>query len=173
MGAWRALPARQVNARVPRRIPGGHIVPRWVVAYRGRIVRTLDGQPPAVEWCGHNHTKRQRANDCGLDMAASLNRQAARPSHRVWPAVDGLRTAQGFPLRHVPAPDAILGSVQPIRGWCQPCGQPIYRPEGSAVWLHTDTDATARVVGNLLALALGDGAEAYAASTAALEGGSR
>jgi len=174
MSTWHPLPPVQVRATVPRRIPGGPVVRRRVVAYRGAITRQVDGQrEPGTETCAHAHAKPRAAAGCADRMAASLNRQARDPAHTVWPATQGLRTAQGFPLRHVPATDAVLPSVQPLRAVCQPCGRPIYRPAGQARWEHADNDVTAWAVAAALVARLGDGAEAYAATTATLEGGAR
>jgi hypothetical protein len=169
---WVPAGTAQTTAAVPVRIPGGPVVRRRRPVYRARLSRAVDGTQ-VLDTCGHNHVKRTAAATCGKAMAASLNWQA-RTGHVAWPAYTSpLRSRYGSLTADTDLAKIAPGAY-PLRAVCQPCGQPIWLPHQHGAWVHVASEEqTARYVAAVLVAALGDGAEAYAAQTAALAGGAR
>jgi hypothetical protein len=137
---WQPGRASQGYGEVPRKIPGGPVIRRRVVVYRGTISRRIDGRP-VIERCPHNHTKRGPAEDCGGKAARRMNRLAARDDHEPWPAESSPLVGKYGGLRHAVYWDGKVSERSyPLRARCQPCGWPISLAEPEGEWTH-DYDA--------------------------------
>lgn len=84
-GSWHVSerPA-QAHGDVPVKIPGGPVIRRRRLVYRGRIFRHPPGGGRAeLDGCRHNHTTTRGAQECAGREARARNRELKRSDNGI------------------------------------------------------------------------------------------